>query len=90
MLNRQAIEVAVAAMVIENLGSGNHLHRLEGAVRLFVTLARTNGVAKGYGWTTSAGAVVDVVQLRTAGRITLAAMKGFEQLPFIAYPRKLR
>ncbi len=90
MLNRNAIETAIAAMVIERLGSGNHLHRLDGAVRLFVTLAQTNGVAKGYVWTRNASAVVDVVRLRSSGRITLAAMKDFEQKPFGTYPAKLR
>ena len=100
MLNRKAIEDGVAALVQirkSHVRSGHEPNdcgrrdaAFAGAIRIFMALARSGGVAKGYGWTRQEGPLLDVVILRAADRITLAAMKGFEQQAFDSYPPKLR
>ncbi len=100
MLNRQAIHDGIAILVqirdtkIRSGHEPNDCGRRDaafaGAIRTFIALARSGGVAKGYQWAKQEGPLLDVVILRAAGRMTLAAMKGFEQQSFDSYPPKLR
>lgn len=100
MLNRKTIEDGIAILVqihdtkircgYEPTDGSRRDAAFAGAVRTFIALARSGGVAKGYQWAKQEGPLLDVVVLRASKRITLRAMRGFEQRPFSEYPEKVR
>ncbi len=79
MLNRQAIESAIAIMVDDYRKSAGNITRLGAQVALFSALARANGVAKGYSWTRVEHNVFDAINGRMAKTLTLVGMKDFKR-----------
>ncbi len=79
MLNRQAIEKGIGFMVEDYRGSGGDIRRLGGQVALFCSMARSNGVAKGYSWTRIEHNVFDAINGRMAKTLTLVGMKDFKR-----------